>query len=68
MRETFLPTSILLVLVGLVVSVRPSEACGSCTCQNVQSVIVVCAACDTELTTYPPQKAPTTAAHSIAQR
>jgi hypothetical protein len=56
MQKTFLFRSILAVFACMSVSAIPSAACGNCNCQNVEHIIVTCAACDTQIDTYPPVK------------
>jgi hypothetical protein len=55
MRKIALLASVLLVFTGVMISPRPSAACGSCTCQNIEKIIVNCAACDQQVTTWPPK-------------
>lgn len=56
MHKTFPFRSILAVFACTLVSAIPSAACGNCNCQNVEHIIVTCAACDTQIDTYPPLK------------
>jgi len=68
MRKTFLSIAVLTVLAGALLSARPGAACGTCTRQNVQHIKVNCAACDTELDIYPPQKGVYTSCNLYAPR
>jgi len=53
-KMTLLSISLLVVFLAFVMSPTPSAACGPCDCQDRTHVIVNCAACDTQIDTYPP--------------